>query len=84
MFIERIANVRFSSVGAASVANRFRSYGAGRLLAVNIYKHCAPTEREKLCKYLWLPACRGVVVIPMIRAETADKLAACRTLSENE
>ncbi len=58
MFIERIANVGFSSVGAASVASRCRSYGASRFLPVNIYKHCAPTELEKLCRYLWLAACR--------------------------
>lgn len=49
MFIERIANMDFSSVGAASVARRCRSYGASVLLSPNIYKHYAPTEREKLC-----------------------------------
>ena len=50
MFIERIANTIFSSVGAASVARGCRSYGARGLISPNIYKHCAPTERGKLCR----------------------------------
>lgn len=51
MFIERYANMVFSSVGAASVSRGCRSYGARTHLSSNSYKHCAPTERENLCRY---------------------------------
>ncbi|MEK7831843.1 MAG: hypothetical protein AAB401_12195, partial [Acidobacteriota bacterium] len=44
MFIERIANTAFSSIGAASVWRTCRSDGAKSYVYWHFYKHAAPQK----------------------------------------
>src|SRR5437763_1263342 len=50
MFIEPRCLTVFSSRGAASAMERCRSSGAQNLMAAKIYQHCAPPERENMCR----------------------------------
>ena len=54
MFIEPRCLTGFSSRGAASAMERCRSSEAQNLMAAKIYKHCAPPERENMCRCQWM------------------------------